>query len=49
MISFENISKQYGDAILFDGASFSVNEKHCTALIGPDGSGKTTLLRMIGV
>jgi ATP-binding cassette subfamily F protein 3 len=47
MISFENISKQYGDKVLFDGVTFSVNEKHRTALIGPNGSGKTTLLKMI--
>jgi len=47
MIAFENISKQYGEKVLFDGATFSVNEKHRTALIGPNGTGKTTLLRMI--
>ncbi|MCL2220391.1 MAG: ABC-F family ATP-binding cassette domain-containing protein [Chitinispirillia bacterium] len=47
MIAFENISKQYGDKALFDGVTFSVNEKHNTALIGPNGSGKTTLLKMI--
>ena len=47
MISFENISKQYGDKVLFDAVTFSINEKHNTALIGPNGSGKTTILRMI--
>ncbi|MCL2184193.1 MAG: ABC-F family ATP-binding cassette domain-containing protein [Chitinispirillia bacterium] len=47
MIAFENISKQYGDKTLFEGVTFSVNEKHNTALIGPNGSGKTTLLKMI--
>jgi ATP-binding cassette subfamily F protein 3 len=47
MISFENISKQYGDKVLFDGVTFSFNEKNRTALIGPNGSGKTTLLKMI--
>ncbi|MDR3011882.1 MAG: ABC-F family ATP-binding cassette domain-containing protein [Chitinispirillales bacterium] len=47
MISFTNISKQYGDKILFDGVSFSINEKRSTALIGPNGSGKTTLLKMM--
>jgi len=47
MITFENISKQYGDKVLFDAVTFSVNEKHRTCLIGPNGAGKTTLLRMI--
>jgi ATP-binding cassette subfamily F protein 3 len=47
MITFENVSKQYGGATLFDGATFGINEGFCTALIGPNGAGKTTLLRMI--
>ncbi|MFP4013287.1 MAG: ABC-F family ATP-binding cassette domain-containing protein [Chitinispirillaceae bacterium] len=47
MITFDNISKQYGAKVLFDQMSFSINEKHRTALIGSNGSGKTTLLRMI--
>ncbi len=47
MINFDHISKQYGDKILFDDVSFSINEKHRTALIGSNGSGKTTLLRVI--
>jgi len=47
MIAFESVSKQYGDTVLFDGAAFSINEGHRTALIGPNGAGKTTLLRMI--
>ena len=47
MITFENISKQYGDKVLFDAVTFSVNEKFRTCLIGPNGAGKTTLLRMI--
>ncbi|MFP4162436.1 MAG: ABC-F family ATP-binding cassette domain-containing protein [Chitinispirillaceae bacterium] len=47
MITFDNISKQYGEKVLFDQISFSINEKHRTALIGSNGSGKTTLLRMI--
>jgi ATP-binding cassette subfamily F protein 3 len=47
MIAFNNISKQYGDKMLFGGATFSINEKYRTALVGPNGSGKTTLLRMI--
>jgi ATP-binding cassette subfamily F protein 3 len=47
MITFENISKQYGGKTLFDDVTFSINEKYRTALIGPNGSGKTTILRMV--
>ncbi|MDR0307576.1 MAG: ABC-F family ATP-binding cassette domain-containing protein [Chitinispirillales bacterium] len=47
MITFDNISKQYGEKILFENVTFSINEKHRTSLIGPNGSGKTTLLKLI--
>jgi ATPase subunit of ABC transporter with duplicated ATPase domains len=47
VIAFEGISKQYGDTVLFDGATFGINEGCRTALIGPNGAGKTTLLRLI--
>jgi len=47
VIAFESVSKQYGDTVLFDGATFGINEGHRTALIGPNGAGKTTLLRLI--
>ncbi|MBN1575332.1 MAG: ABC-F family ATP-binding cassette domain-containing protein [Chitinispirillaceae bacterium] len=47
MISFENVSKQYGGTIILEKASFAVNEQERTGLIGANGSGKTTLLRML--
>ncbi|KMQ50683.1 ABC transporter, ATP-binding protein [Chitinispirillum alkaliphilum] len=47
MISFESISKQFGESVLFDEVSFSFNESHRTGLIGSNGSGKTTILRML--
>src|SRR6266540_2213590 len=47
MISFSNISKQYGKQILFVDASFQLNPGEKVGLVGPNGSGKTTLFRMI--
>jgi ATPase subunit of ABC transporter with duplicated ATPase domains len=47
MISFSNISKQYGRQILFVDASFQLNPGEKVGLVGPNGSGKTTLFRMI--
>jgi ATPase subunit of ABC transporter with duplicated ATPase domains len=47
MISFTNISKQYGRQILFVDASFQLNPGEKVGLVGPNGSGKTTLFRMI--
>ncbi len=47
MISFENVSKQYGAKLILDRTSFSLSEKERTGLIGSNGSGKTTLLRML--
>lgn len=40
-------TKQFGSKILFDEATFSINEgEHC-AVIGPNGAGKTTLFKII--
>src|SRR5215204_453874 len=47
MVSFTNISKQYGRQILFVDASFQLNSGEKVGLVGPNGSGKTTLFRMI--
>jgi ATP-binding cassette subfamily F protein 3 len=47
MISIENISKRYGDQVLFDSASFRINSREKVGLVGRNGHGKTTLLRLI--
>src|SRR5690349_10711975 len=47
MISFSNVSKQYGRQVLFVDASFQLNPGEKVGLVGPNGSGKTTLFRMI--
>lgn len=40
-------TKQYGSKILFDGATFSINEEEHIGVIGPNGAGKTTLFKII--
>src|SRR5215216_443311 len=47
MISFANVSKQYGKQILFVDASFQINPGEKVGLVGPNGAGKTTFFRMI--
>ncbi|MEA2464249.1 MAG: hypothetical protein QOJ98_1996 [Acidobacteriota bacterium] len=47
MISFANVSKQYGKQLLFVEASFQLNPGEKAGLVGPNGSGKSTLFRML--
>src|SRR6266705_2632916 len=47
MISFANISKQYGKQALFIEASFQLDFGEKVGLVGPNGAGKTTIFRMI--
>jgi ATP-binding cassette subfamily F protein 3 len=47
MIQVENVSKSFGDRVLFDGISFKLNSKERLGLVGRNGHGKTTLFRLI--
>ncbi len=47
MISFANVSKQYGKQVLFVESSFQLNPGEKAGLVGPNGAGKSTLFRMI--
>jgi ATP-binding cassette subfamily F protein 3 len=47
MITFDNLSKHYGGATLFENVATSFHENERTGLVGVNGSGKTTLLRML--
>lgn len=40
-------TKQYGSKLLFDGATFSINEGEHVGVIGPNGAGKTTLFKIL--
>ncbi|WP_396210052.1 ABC-F family ATP-binding cassette domain-containing protein [Flavobacterium sp.] len=46
-LSVENISKSYGERVLFDNISFGINKDQKIAFIAKNGSGKTTIMNMI--
>jgi len=47
VIEFENVSKSFGDKLLFDNVSFKIPPGAIVGIIGPNGAGKSTLFRMI--
>lgn len=47
-LQVENLSKAFGDHLLFENISFSVMKDQKTALIAKNGAGKSTLLNIIG-
>lgn len=46
-LQLENVTKSYGERILFEGITFGVNEGDKIGIIAKNGSGKSTLLRII--
>ncbi len=46
-IVFENVTKKFGDLIVLENISFSINRGEFFSLLGPSGCGKTTLLRLL--
>ena len=46
-LTAENISKSYGEKILFDQLSLTINDGDRIGLIGINGTGKSTLLKII--
>jgi ATP-binding cassette ChvD family protein len=47
VIEANNISKAYGDKVLFENLSFTLPPAGIVGVIGPNGAGKTTLFKMI--
>jgi sulfate-transporting ATPase len=47
VIEANNISKAYGDKLLFENLSFSLPPAGIVGVIGPNGAGKTTLFKLI--
>ena len=46
-LSVENISKSYGERVLFDNISFGINKDQKIAFIAKNGTGKSTILNII--
>ncbi len=46
-LQVENLSKSFGDLVLFEGLSFGLSQGQRVALIAKNGTGKTTLLNVL--
>ncbi|MFM2411152.1 MAG: hypothetical protein RL481_1980, partial [Pseudomonadota bacterium] len=47
VIEVNNVTKAYGDKLLFENLSFSIPPGGIVGVIGPNGAGKSTLFRLI--
>lgn len=47
VIEAHNVSKGFGDRLLYEGLNFKLPPAGIVGIIGPNGAGKTTLFRMI--
>jgi len=46
-LTVENISKAYGDRVLFEDLSFGINKDQKIAFVAKNGSGKTSILNIV--
>ena len=46
-LQIDNLTKSFGDLVLFENISFGIAEGQRVGLIAKNGSGKTTLLNII--
>jgi ATP-binding cassette ChvD family protein len=47
VVEFQNVTKAFGDKVLFENLNFSLPPAGIVGIIGPNGAGKTTLFRLI--
>src|SRR5579862_5246610 len=47
MIQLQELTKSFGDRVLFDHVTWTITDRERVGLCGPNGAGKTTLLRMM--
>ena len=49
MIEISNLTKYYGELLVLDGISKTINKGDIVAIIGPSGGGKSTFLRCLNL
>lgn len=47
MIEAQNLTKSFGNQLVFQNLNFKINNGDFISLIGPNGSGKTTLVKIL--
>ncbi|MCR4743033.1 MAG: energy-dependent translational throttle protein EttA [Treponema sp.] len=47
VIDFENVTKAFGDKLLFENLNLNIPAGAIVGIVGPNGAGKTTLFKMI--
>src|SRR6476646_8104427 len=47
IVTFDNVTRRFGDFTAVDGLTLEIFEREFFALLGPSGCGKTTLLRLL--
>ncbi|NOT34726.1 MAG: ATP-binding cassette domain-containing protein [Candidatus Eisenbacteria bacterium] len=47
MITFDQVSKRYGERLALDNVSWTMDEGECVVFVGPSGAGKTSILRLV--
>ncbi|MFG0771130.1 amino acid ABC transporter ATP-binding protein [Vibrio plantisponsor] len=47
MISINNVQKSFGNTVILDGVSLTINKGDVVSILGASGSGKSTLIRCI--
>ena len=47
LLSLNNVSKSFGERVLFENVSFNIEMGKKVALVGTSGSGKSTIAKLI--
>lgn len=49
MIEIKDVSKKFGDKVIFKNFSYTIADGKMIAIVGPSGCGKSTLLNILGL
>tara|TARA_R110000868_G_scaffold368227_1_gene631223 strand:+ start:62002 stop:63969 length:1968 start_codon:yes stop_codon:yes gene_type:complete len=47
VMQLENITKKYGDNVVFEGIDYEIEKGDKIAVVGPNGAGKSTMIRIL--